>query len=193
MIDGLIETYYQYPDGNRELLHACRNLVSLDWIVIACQLFGRDQSGYRPDAVYLEFENTISPGTVVTVPAYDETEGVDYYESLSGSTTRDYLRVPVLDPVAFSLSNNPATDTLPYDTLTWLSRTAGTQGVHGKTFSDTVNSTVFGLALVSTPSWADRSLDRIYARSYYPTNRQVPKQANSQIVVSWTHTYRSAN
>lgn len=161
------------------------NQIQWSWGEIACRLFGDGNPAYKISAMYIEFENTaLTP----TTPSYSREEGVEYYENLSLSGTKDFLRVPLLAAPSKALASGYSN--INFNRLTFLAQTSGTQGVHGKTFSDTVNSKVYGLALVATPAWSDRTQDLIFARKYYAAGDQVNKQASSQIGVSWTETFK---
>lgn len=161
------------------------NQIQWSWGEIACNLFGDGNKDYKISGMYIEFENT---ALIPSTPSYTRSEGVEYYENLSASLTKDFLRVPLLSPPIKSLAATYSN--INYNQLTFLAQTAGTQGVHGKTFSDSVSSKVYGLALVATPVWGDRTQDLIFARKYYTTSNQVAKQAGSQIGVNWTETFK---
>jgi hypothetical protein len=161
------------------------NQIQWSWGEIACNLFGDGRKEFKISGMYIEFENT---ALIPSTPSYTRSEGVEYYESLSGSLTKDFLRVTLLSPPIKALAATYSN--INYNQLTFLAQTAGTQGVHGKTFSDSVSSKVYGLALVATPVWGDRTQDLIFARKYYTTPNQVAKQAGSQIGVNWTETFK---
>jgi hypothetical protein len=139
---------------------------------------------YRISALYLEFENVDAPDDTVVTPAFgrDAAEGVDYYDGLASSPNRDYLRVPIVaarrditDAVKFPKTNAP----------TFFAMTSGTEGVHGKTFSDSVNSTVYGGALVAMVNEGDPTQDLVFSRFYLPTNAQQAKTPTSQVGLEW--------
>ena len=161
------------------------NQIQWSWGEIACNLFGDGRKEFKISGMYIEFENT---ALIPSTPSYTRSEGVEYYENLSGSLTKDFLRVPLLSPPIKALAATYSN--INHNQLTFLAQTAGTQGVHGKTFSDSVSSKVYGLALVATPVWGDRTQDLIFARKYYTTPNQVAKQAGSQIGVNWTETFK---
>jgi hypothetical protein len=135
--------------------------------------------------MYIEFENT---AFTPSVPSYSRDEGVEYYEGLSLSATRDFIRVPLLAAPSKTLASGYSN--IAFNQLNFIAQTSGVQGVHGKTFSDTVSSKVFGLALVAAPAWNDRTKDLIFARKYYSSGSMVTKQASSQIGVSWAERFK---
>jgi hypothetical protein len=135
--------------------------------------------------MYIEFENVASPGDAVTIPTFARGAGTEYYDDLQSSGTRDFLRVPLTqDPLV-----GVAGDGDEYTKLTFFAQTQGVEGVTGKTYSPGVNSKVFGAALVATPLFADRTQDIVVARSYFPADEQVLKDASSQVGVTWDITF----
>ena len=110
---------------------------------------------------------------------------------MAGSPRRDYLRVP--------LRSTPAIDAAPgYEALfgpgdgnrlSVFAQTAGAMGVHGLPFTAAAGSTICGVAVVATPTLADSTRDALFARSYYPVDRQVVKSPNGQIAVSYELTF----
>jgi hypothetical protein len=153
------------------------------WGEIVCRLLEGDPA-YKINAMYLEYENTAAPEDVVTVPSYDRDEGVEYYAALAGDPLRDFLRVPLLSNPARAITSGFEA-AVAFNQLTFLAQSEGSVGVHGKDFSDVVNSKVFGVALVAAPVWGDRTRDLIWGRKYYATDKQIPKRASSQVVASW--------
>jgi hypothetical protein len=140
-----------------------------------------DGRSWRLGAVYLEYEN--NGGVAVSAPAFDRSGGRDYYDGLGLSATRDYLRVP-LTAQTFESSDD---DLYPGgNLLTVFAQTAGVEGVNGKTFSHTVQSRVFGGALVATPEFSDPTQDVVFSRFYYDVaSNQLVKLAGSQIGLTW--------
>jgi hypothetical protein len=164
------------------------NQIQYSWGFIAAQTIGRGQVAYKLSAMYIEFENVASPGDPVTIPTFGKDEGTDYYDDLQASGTRDFLRVPLLqDPLVGIATGYEEFFTAGTDgnKITLFSQTQGVLGIHGKTFSDSVNSTVFGAALVATPVFADRTQDIMFARAYFPVDEQTLKEASRQLGVSW--------
>lgn len=184
-VEGIVSLFNVSNDNSWTKLSESSNQIQWGWGEIACYLFGDGNANYKINAMYVEFENT---AYVPTTPSYDRVEGVEYYENLSLSATKDFLRVPLIASPSKSLASGYSN--INFNQLTFIAQTTGTQGIHGKTFSDTVNSKVYGLALVAAPVWNDRTQDLIFARKYYNTVDQVAKQASSQIGVSWTEKFK---
>lgn len=157
------------------------NLVMYDWATIAAYGLGQGNANYKVAAMYLEFEN--NGGAAVTAPTYDRSGGLSYYNgTLASSPNRDYLRVPLI--AATVTSDNP-TNFPQGDLVTFYAQSSGSVGVHGKTFSDTVSSRVFGAALVATPLFSDAAQDLVFSRIYWPSTSQQIKLPSSQIGVTW--------
>ncbi len=157
------------------------NLVMFDQAVVAAQLL-TGHPEFRVAAMYFEFQNVADADDPVTAPTYDRSGGLTYYDALASSGDTDYLRVPI---IASTVTSTDA-DKFPLGNLaTFYGQTAGTVGVHGKQFSDLVNSKVFGAALVATPNFNDATQDLIVSRFYFATNRQQVKLPSSQIAVAW--------
>lgn len=163
------------------------NLLLYDWGTIISQLLRNNPDGKSRhiSTMYLEFEN--NGGALVSTPTPARDEGKSYYDSLSGSGTRDYLRVPIVatqleasDETLFPAGNQP----------TFFAQAQGTTGVHGKAFSAAQQSRVYGAALVATPDSSDDSQDLVFARIYYTTSaEQLIKSASVQIGVDWRVTF----
>jgi len=178
------------------------NQIQYDWGYIAAQAIGRGQSAYKIAAMYIEYEN-LAPSsssassfggeTPVSIPSFGRDEGTEYYDDLQSSGTRDFLRVPLLqDPMIGVATGYESYFTAGVDgnKLTFFAQSQGVEGVHGKTFSDSVNSKIFGAALVATPVFADRTQDVVFARSYFPEAEQTLKEASSQVGISWEVSFK---
>ncbi len=157
-----------------------KNLILNQWATITAQLLATGNSAYRIGGMYLEFENTAAPGDTVAAPTFDRTRDVTYYDDLSGSSDRDYLRVPmtatqVLTSGADFLSNQ----------LVFFARSSGTTGVHGKTFSDSVNSKIFGASLVAFVDNNDATQDLLLSSFYFAVADQQQKLSTSQVGLEW--------
>jgi hypothetical protein len=189
-VEGFINTYEVTSDGQWLPKSAFHNQVQWSWGEIACKLFGEGAAEYKISGMYIEFENVASSGDAVTPPSFDRSEGIEYYSALSSSPSRDFLRVQLVSSPVASLIPGYEGSTTTSNQLTFYAQSSGSIGIHGKTFSTAANSKVFGLALVATPKWADRTRDLIFAREYYPTAQQVLKQTSSQIGVSWTEQFK---
>lgn len=190
-VEGIVSLFDVDRDRVWRLLHEERNQIQWSWGEIACHLFGDGNAKYKLSAMYIEFENVASPGDPVTAPAYAASEGVEYYEALAASGSRDFLRVPLLASPQKGIVSGYESG-VAFNQLSFLAQSSGTAGVHGKTFSDGANSTVFGLALVAAPVWGDRTQDLVFGRRYYQTAKQVPKRASSQVGVSWIERFVQA-
>ena len=138
------------------------------------------QSDYNVSAMYIEYENLASPGDPITPPTFDRSGGVAYYNGLGASPTIDFLRVPITVSPAFSTSGTDYENNI----VTFFGVTEGTVGFHGKTFSPSSNSAVFGAALVAAPDLQDQSQDKVYARTYTGIDK-VLKQTGFEIGVTW--------
>lgn len=189
-VNGFIRSYEVTDSGLWIPGASFHNQIQWTWGDIACKLFGEGREEYKISAMYIEFENTASPGDEVLAPSFDRSEGIEYYSALSSSPTRDFLRLRLISSPKASIVSGYENSAVSANQLTFFAQTTGGTGVHGKTFSAGANSTVFGLALVATPKWEDRTGDLIFAREYYPEAQQVLKQASSQIGVSWTEQFK---
>jgi hypothetical protein len=164
-----------------------RNQLQYSWGFIVARLVGMGDVSYQVDTMYIEFENVAAPGNPVTIPTYDRSAGLEYYDGLSSSGTLDYIRTAVAGNPSLGVKSGYEAyfGTGEGNKLTFFAQTAGATGVHGKTFSDSVNSKVYGAALVATPSFADPTQDVIFARTYFQTSEQVEKSASEQIGITW--------
>jgi len=149
---------------------------------------GPDRPSYHISALYVEFENQADPEDEISTGSFARDLGVDYYDGLSDSAVRDFLRIPLNLEPATSVSTGYV-DYLPLNQqanqLTFFAQTAGTTGIHGKTFSHNVNSKVFAAALVAAPNYSDRTKDVVFARTMFNAANQVTKEASSQIGITW--------
>ena len=159
-----------------------KNDVVYEWGAIVGRCLTLGTLNYRIAGLYLEFENTASPGDPVTVPTLDRTRDIEYYNNLSGSAVRDYLRVPLTahtfgtsDVDLFPKGNQPV----------FFARTQGVEGVHGKAFANANNSTVFGGSLVAFVDNGDPTQDLIFSSFYFEVAEQQPKLTTSQVGIEW--------
>lgn len=157
-----------------------KNLVLNQWGTIVSKLLSSGDARYRIGGMYLEFENTASPGDPVSAPSFDRTRDVTYYDDLAGSGNRDYLRVPM---TASQLLSDG--DGFVNNQIVFFARSGGTTGVHGKTFSDSVNSTVFGASLVAFIDDNDATQDLLLSSFYFATADQQQKLSTSQVGIEW--------
>lgn len=153
------------------------NLVLYQWGEIVGKLLTTGDAKYRIGGMYLEFENVASPSDPVSVPTFGRDRTIQYYDDLSGSAVRDYLRVP--------LTATTYTDEAEQTILNFFARSSGTTGVHGKTFSDTVNSTIFGASLVAFVDSTDATQDLLLSSYYFAVADQQQKLSTSQVGLEW--------
>lgn len=171
------------------------NQIQYSWGYIAAKQIGYrpgpDRPSYHISALYLEFENQVDPGVAISVANFDRDLGITYYNNLSDSTARDFLRIPLILEPAGSVSagfegNLPTEQQL--NKLTFFAQSVGTTGVHGKDFSHSGaggTSKVYAAALVAAPDFNDRTKDVIFARTMFQPANQVTKEASSQIGLTW--------
>lgn len=180
--------YLQETDGRLTQLFEQANQIQYDWGLIAAKLIGFGDLAYKPSTIFLEYENLANPLTVITPPSFTRDAGIDYYDDLALSSTKDYLRVPLQSSPVLSA----ATGFTSYFTaegtgnkLTFLGIVTGSVGVHGRPFATANNSKIYGAALVATPDENDHSKDLILARMYYASGNQAVKDAVRQFVPTW--------
>lgn len=191
-VRGHVRVWRVNDAGQKSLLVSQPNQIQYSWGFIAAKQLGfrpqPDRLNYNISALYIEFENLANPATPVAVSAFDRDLGVNYYNSLVDSSSRDFLRIPLTLEPAGSVSAGYEAN-LPIDQqlnkLTFFVQTAGTAGVFGKTFSHLVNSKVYAAALVAAPRYDDRTKDVIFARTIFTADNQVTKEASSQIGITW--------
>lgn len=174
----------ELPNGWMPKTGWTHNDVLYEWGAIVGPLLLRQGLNYGVSGMYIEFENTASPGDPVDVPTVsrDADQGVDYYNALVDSADRDYLRIPLIagslrstDVVKFPIGNAP----------TFFAMTSGVEGVHGKPFSYASNSVVFGGALVAFVDDSDPTQDLVFSRFYLEVALQQAKLDTSQIGFEW--------
>jgi len=174
--------------GDRERIADQANQVQYSWGTVASECIGKGNRNFRISAMYLEFENMSNPSNAVTAPTYERDEGLEYYQALESSGVRDYLRVPLLLPAGVDIATgfeSYFTEGVNGNRLTFYSQSQGAVGVHGKVFSDSVHSKLFGVALVATPVFADPSQDVIFSRTYLTSDKQGLKQASKSLGITW--------
>lgn len=164
------------------------NQIQYQWGAIAAYCIGKGNRNYRINALYIEYENVADPSDAVTVPTFGRDEGQDYYQDLSFSASRDFLRVPLSFEPTIGIESGFAdyfTAGTNGNKLTFFTQTQGTSGFHGKAFTNAANSKVFGAALVATPEFADPTKDLIFARTYFEVSDQTVKEVSSQVGITW--------
>ena len=182
-ISGKVRAYNVTDDNWTAITEYKNNLVLYQWAEIASKLLTIGDGRFRIGGLYLEFENTASPGDPVALPSFDRTRTVDYYNNLSGSAVKDYLRVPLTaSPVASAgtgLTNNQ---------ITFFARSGGVAGVHGKPFSYAANSVIIGASLVAFVDTTDATRDLLFSSFYFAAEDQQQKLATSQVGIEWVLT-----
>jgi hypothetical protein len=173
-------------------LHNQPNQIQFSWGYIAARQLGYRRQAGRPDyfisGMYMEYENLPAPEDTVTVSEFGRDLNTQYYDELSASATQDFLRLSLLLEPALGISTGYEdyfTNGVDGNKLTFFAQSAGTAGVHGKTFSHTVNSKIYSAALVAMPEFSDRTKDVIFARTTFAEEYQVTKEINSQIGITW--------
>lgn len=156
------------------------NTVLYQWATVAAKLLTTGQANYRIAGMYLEFENVASPGDSVSVPTFDRTRAVEYYDDLADSATKDYLRVPLTATQLLSSGTG-----LTQNQIVFFARSSGTVGVHGKSFSDANNSVIFGASLAAFIDNNDATQDLLFSSFYFDVADQQPKLATSQVGIEW--------
>lgn len=178
------EMYYGLPVGWTPITPFRSNTVLYEWGAIVGKLLLKQGLQYGIGGMYIEFENVADPDDPVAAPTVerDPEMGVEYYDGLALSSDRDYLRVPL---IAGTLNSSDDDDFPKGNEPTFFAQTSGLTGVHGKTFSDSSNSKVFGAALVAFPNEDDPTQDLVFARFYFDVEDQQVKLATSQIGIEW--------
>ncbi len=167
------------------------NQIQASWGHIAARQIGFKRPvgalDYSLSAMYFEFENVADPDDVITPPDYGEDEGIEYYDDLVGSATKDFLRIPLTTEPTLGIESDfdIFTAGLSGNKLTFHAQTAGLVGVNGKEFSSDANSKIYGVALVAAPVLNDRTKDEIFARTYFQTDEQVVKALSHQASIDW--------
>lgn len=166
------------------------NTIMYGWATLVAKLLQNagslDGKSYHVGGMYIEYE--VNGGAVVSPPAFDRSGGISYYQGLSSSATRDYLRVPLTAAV---LSSTDETRYPDGNQITFFAQTQGTVGVNGLAFNDSVQSRVYGGALVAFPDSSDSSQDVVMSRFYYSnSDNQLIKAAGSQIGLEWPVTFK---
>lgn len=172
-------------------LHAAftPNTLLYTWGHVAARCIGRGNREYRLTVMYLEYENTAG---AATVPAVAREDGLEYYSGLASVPNRDFLRVPLrpLPDITVAAGYEAYLGEYLGNKCTFFAQSQGTAGTHGKPFSDAVSSKVIGVALAATPVPADWTQDVPFSRSYYASEKQIPKTANGQVGIVYPFTFR---
>lgn len=179
-VQGYVRMHHVVGDSWQSCSRLQPNLVLFQWAKITTKLLTSGLANYRIGGMYLEFENVASPGDTVTPPAFNRTRDINYYNNLSASATKDYLRVPMTATQVLS-EGEGLTDNL----IIFFARSSGVVGVHGKAFSDAYNSTIYGISLVAFPDVNDVTQDLLFSSHYFDSTEQKQKESNSQIGIEW--------
>jgi hypothetical protein len=180
------------PDGGEPIeLASAENAWTYGYGHIVINLAESAAPNYRPAYIYVEYENVADPDDVVTVPVVDRADGVGYYLGLAGSSSRDFIRIPIVLTSKARDNTSASTQFLEpglYNQIIFQGLTVGTQGVNGKPFSSAANSKIAGTALVAAPTPSDVTQDLVWSRLYYATNKQfvVPPVGSVSILHSLT-------
>lgn len=191
-IRGRTSIFRVWDDGLVHPIGSKQNQIQVSWGHIAAMAIGLGRREYRVSGLYIEYENVVDPEDAITAPTYAATEGLEYYNDLALSSTRDYLRVPLIQAPMLGIETGYQdyfVDGESGNKLTFFAMSQGTTGVHGKAFSDSANSKVFGAALVAIPTFQDATKDVILARAYYDVADQTLKLASSQVGIAWDVTF----
>jgi len=167
---------FSFDEKTGEIRHLIEraNLIPYQGADVLARALGGDTT-YVAGAMYFEFENTAGSPSVPT-PARDE--DISYYlDTLSLSATKDYVRAPLVIPAGYSSSDS---DKYAGNQVTFFATTAGTQGVHGRAFSNAANSKVYGVALAATPEPTQYTSDLLFSRTYDNVG-VIPKEDGYQI------------
>lgn len=156
------------------------NLTVFEWASMGCRLFTAGDTRYRISGMYLEFANVAAPGDPVSIPTFNRTRNIDYYNALTGNV--DYLRVPL---TAFTVDSSDLNVYPNGNRMTFFARSAGLQGSHGLEFGYNQNSVIYGASLVALVHATDYTQDLVFASVYFPEGEQQPKLATSQVGLEW--------
>lgn len=175
------------PDLRSVLVH---NAELPDWGYVVAKAVSEGGYKWRIRKLYIEFENVADPDDAVSIPTVDQLDpqsGLPYYAGLADAPARDYLRVDLRGAPAIEIESGYENyfETGFGNLLLSFGLTVGAAGVHGREFSDSVNSKVCGSALVAAPVENDPTQDIVVARAYYPAEDQLLKLPGQQIGVSW--------
>lgn len=155
-------------------------------VIVAKLLRGApDGKDYKIGGMYLEFDN--SGAAVNPVPVVSREGSLAYYLQLhANSPTRDYLRVPLIATAGENTDSELFSDE---NLATFYAQTQGVIGVHGLTYSDSVNSRIYGGALVAFRDPDDDSQDLVFSRFYFPSSQQLLKPLGGQVAITWPITF----
>lgn len=170
------------------------NQIQYSWGYIAAKQLGYRRQADRPDyhisAMYIEYENQGSASAAISV-SNPRTTDISYYDDLSSSTNRNFLRVPLSLEPALSVSAGYEAN-LPVNQsgnqLTFFAQTADARVVYAganKAFSAENGSKIYAACLVAAPTFGDRTKDVIFARTIFSEANQITKEPSSQVGITW--------
>lgn len=203
LVNGYVKLWRVLADNDKVLLGEQPNQIQYSWGFIASRQLGYrfqpNRYSYHISAMYVEFENQSAQdavaGTAVSASSsFPRDLSSNYYNTLSGN--RDFLRIPlIIEPTSTVAAGTEGTlADLPleqqFNKLTFFAQTAGTTGVHGKSFSHNNNSKIYAAALVAAPVFSDRTKDVVFARTVFAPNNQVSKASSSQIGITWDISFK---
>lgn len=161
-----------------QMVHSQNQIMDTSADILANLLMGNAQ--HQIEYMYFEYQNLASAGDPVTPPAFNKSDGIEYFTGLEFSTSRDFLRVPVVfDNKVTTLGSGGN------KLITFFAVTPGDDtGFWGKPFAAANNSAVYGGALVSAPKSSSQANDLVFARNY-PSGAKVLKPTGEQIAMTW--------
>ena len=146
-------------------------LPSASSILFRSVIPGETASGCKLDVAYLEYVN----GSPVMPPEIIATDSLDYYHRLDTTSDRDYLRCFILSHTIKESGGKTF--------LSLVIASDGDVGVHGKPFSATAGSKVYGLAIVASQTL--RRDDLLFGRHYFSPEDQIEKPENGGIIFTF--------
>jgi hypothetical protein len=187
-VHGRVGLWHVRDSGLVEPITYKANQIQYDWGFIAARCIGMGDRSYAVRFMYIEYENVADPDDPVTVPSFGRDEGRDYYDQLSMTGTRDYLRVALITQPAIGVVpgyEDYFLDPEVGNKLTFFAQSSGSAGMGMVPFGAGSNSKIYGAALVAAPAPNDPSRDRIFSRAYFDVAEQTVKEVSSQIGVTW--------
>lgn len=154
---------------------------------LVMQAIAKRDVNYGLSVMYIEFENMEDAETPASIPDIDPND-LDYYNDLSSSPSRDFLRVLINEnPTTFMVDGYETLlpEDMPNGAIMYASTGSASAGVHGKPFNAGSFSRVSGLAIAAGPDPDDRSQDILYARAYYEGEAQWLVQGSIQLLVPY--------
>lgn len=169
------------------VLATATNVTLRSWYGLMALALTTGESKYRLSHIYLEFENMDAPEDESTPPAYDDdpVAAMEYYDGLSASDTRDFLRSPILGATIGAAEGVVDAETYALgDSFELFTVADGATGVNGKAFDEASNSRIVGGMIVAAAAGNDRTGDLPFAR-FYLVSDQIPVVGGANPVVRW--------